>query len=393
MLLVCPMELKAKYILAWLRLPILGCMVMATMLVSGGGPLGADAVEGGLEAKSYTIMLEGYKETVTVNATHEELAEYITSSEAVMLRDFLIGPTYPAQGETEMGAGGSFLFRYQLVVLIPGREIFIKRDDKSVYMIRDFPVRNQQKWEFEPASDGTGLTFKQSTEMLDAWWIKMLEPLAPPRYWKEMSDRMLAEIQAHFDPSEDPRELTKHGFRGEDYETVMQAHEVSTWMPASLEDVHDYLNHPEKPYLQVGKSGDDCLTRPLPLDRALRCTTTIEQGGREIAIDSFGIDHVCGDYGGNSCLKLDMTVKDKVTKKGIIFRSYYQVVLDLVGYLEIKIEPEKGGTRLNLKWNWEMPVAGSPHALDQMLFLAEIPKRAEQTVIEIKEGVESRTGK
>jgi hypothetical protein len=369
-------------------LPLLLTAVLG--FLSNRDVMGAASVEDGLEVNSYTLPLRGNKIVVTVNATPAELSKFISGGSTIVFRDGEMGPSVPAEGDEEVGPGGSFPFLYKKVVVIPGRFIFVRLDESSVYMMRDYPVRNLSKWDLSPIPDGSQMTFCHYQEMEEIWWAPLVKPFVPPEYWYRSQDIMLAEIQAHFDPSEDPEELLKFGNRGELFSSVLQVNEVSTLLPASPQEVQHYLNHPDRPYLQVGEAADDCLTRPLPLDRTMRCTTTLEQGGREIVVNTFGIDHVCGKYVTNMCMKLDMTTRTTPSRKGRFLRTYYQVAMGMVGYLEMMVEPEGEDTRLTVTWKWEMPEAVSFDAIDQMLFLSAVPEMTKQTVLEIKKGVESK---
>jgi hypothetical protein len=336
----------------------------ALMVVSGcEAAKNRKAASEEVSINSYTTLLSGYRQTVTVKASVEELLIYISQPGSVAVQDVEFGESFPAAGEEAFGPGMSFLFTFRMGVVVPGRMIAIKLDLDGMWWAQDHTRFSLQQWDFAPAEDGIRVTFKTLDDVPDAWWVPLIEMMLEREYWYENSDLLLAGIQAHFDPSLDAQELVSYGIRGEAYQTLLQVHETSIWVRTPPEEVGRYLASPVHLAPLVGESKDGCLSRDLPDDRVLYCIAEAESAGHSLTIENFGIAHV----------------EDKK-----LVRRIYQVALGLVGYVEVTLKPEMSGTRIIIELNWEMPDSMSPDGMEQALFLATLPRRLQDTASGLK---------
>lgn len=318
---------------------------------------------------SYTLLLEGYQETVTVSATAEELHDFLTGSNELVYRDIEFERIVPALGEDEVGLGTSIHYVYRRGLVVPARMIMIKVEGNELWYIPyDHPNFNFQRWRFEQAADGIRLTWESMAEVTDNLWTWFIDQVLTREYWYESQDMMMAQIQAHFDPAEDVEKLLSHGLRGEAYKIAMQVHETSVWIDAPPDKVGQSLNDPAVMSPVLGESENDCLSRTPPEDRTLYCPAMIGYQDRLTAIDNFGTDHS----------------SEKERR-----RRYHQVALDMIGQLEIVYVPERKGTRLNAIWKWEIPETATPESMEQTIFIADAPEKLYEAAGRIKAGAES----
>jgi hypothetical protein len=317
--------------------------------------------------KSYTVSLQGYQQTVTVNATEKELFDFLSKPNNLTYPNMNFKEARPALGHDEFGPGGSFPYVFTMVVVIPARMIVLKLDQQNVWQ-NQFDMRYYElwRWELEPVSDGVRATFTTTYEIPD--WVELPYSVLTPEYWYRSSDRMLAELQARFDPSEDPDKLLAKGIRGEGYQSVLQAHEASVWIEARPKVVERAIADPNALSPLLGQDQGGCLSRTLPRDRVLYCVATMDHEGQPLTIENFGIDH----------------------SRGLKRRHrFYQVALDLVGKLEIVCRPQGRGTRLVLNWKWEMPDSLAPGSIERAIFIAGLPERIQEAASRIKQEAES----
>jgi len=317
--------------------------------------------------KSYTVSLKGYQQTVTVNATEKKLFDFLSRPNNLTYPNMNFKEARPALGHDEFGPGGSIPYVYKMVVAFPTRMIVLKLDQQKVWQIQyDNPDYKLWRWELEPVSDGVRATFKTTYEVPD--WAELAYLALNPKYWDKSSDRMLAELQARFDPSEDPDKLVAKGIRGEGYQSVIQVYEASVWIDARPKEVERAIADPNALSPLLGQDRGGCLSRTLPQDRVLYCLATMDHEGQAITIENFGIDHSHG-------LKLRY--------------RFYQIALDLVGKLEIVCRPQRRGTRLVLTWKWEMPDSLAPGSVERAIFIARLPERIQEAASRIKQKAES----
>jgi hypothetical protein len=335
----------------------------------------------GVIQESYTIRLMGYKQTVTIKGSPEELSEFLNdpekSSTAMLSGIAIKGAEEPSEAVEPTHAGTSFSLKVNLMGFeIPGQLIVLKViEHKLLWIVWDNPYVFQiQRWESTPVKEGTRLTFKFDTEipregilgnLVDALGFMGLADVA----LKEV-DLMLAMIQAHFDPSLNPRELVAVGLRGEPYETFLQADEASIWVNAGPEEVAEYIVTNLESYLPEMKREEECNLEEfinMQKGQIIHCPAAFKFLSLDLDLDTF------------------FTWIEK--GKNHVFRVYAPGRDNLV-FVDFSVTPEAGGSRVKAVVVNEIPGPTSQRLVDIMMALAAVPKRISEFLVDIKQGVE-----
>ncbi len=335
----------------------------------------------GITEKSYTIRLMGYRQTVSINATPEELSDFLNDpgkSGELMVSGIAIKGLEQEEVVEPTRTGTTFPINVNLMGFqIPGRLIVVRVvEHKLLWILWDNPYIFQvQRWESTPVKEGTSLYFKFDTEipsegilgnMVDALGFMGIADTA----LKEV-DMMLAAIQSYFDPSLDPKQLVAVGLRGEPYDAVMQAHEVQTWVNAPPEDVEAWVTDPDNAevYLRELKMEKENIIRfqQAPPEEVVHYEAGLQAGAIRTRTDLFGVKR----------------------KKGreLTMRLYYTVYGN-IGLLELHTRPDAGGTLVTSRMVFEIPGSGSPEAVEIIFFATGLQKLLRERVLMIKQGVE-----
>lgn len=358
--------MKGSAIVAGSLLVMVVALVPALSMPAGGS--GREA-----QLTSRTFVVTGYEETVTVNASLDQLSEFFADPRNLMFPGIEMEPLKPAQNEKFPGLGSILDYHMEWHKLkFPGRMIVVKRDNKNVWFVKDDPLAfASMAWKMEPADDGTRVTLKWEYAMpqdkLDILAGKIITAAIPIDEWNQYYDLMLANLQASFNPALDPQDLVRDGLRGESYQTLYQVQEAEILIKATPQKVEQWLDHPSRPFWGLAPDEDDCLYQAPSQERAIYCPVRVSYGGQELPMDAFSL-------AGKS--------------RGIPVRNVYTMVMDMPGVMQIKLEPALSGARLRLSWGIETPDPRQPAGLDKSLFIATLPERVSAAALAIKEGIE-----
>jgi hypothetical protein len=180
------------------------------------------------------------------------------------------------------------------------------------------------------------------------------------------TDLQGANMQAHFDPSVNPRQLLEQGSRGETYDRFFQGSQSSVWIAAPPDRVQEYLGGKEFAGLERKDHFD-----------FNRCFLSAESKPSAMEMEVLGISH-----------QIDLLPGLRLAEEG--YYSCYLIPRDngFISRTTMIISPESGGTRLTLSYNTEAPDMSAPEAFQMQLLVAEIPETLEQLLVSIKAGAE-----
>lgn len=336
----------------------------------------------GVISNSYPVRVMGYKQTIAIRSTPEELSEYLDRMENKSTISF--SQIQPA-GEDVSGdeprqtvKGSTFPLNVKVVgVNIPGTLIAVKVEEhKDLWILWDNPYIFQiQRWESKPVKEGTRLTLQFDTEIPSEGILGNIADTMGIMGVADMAlrdvDMMMAMIQANFDPSINPREIVSHGLRGEAYDGMFQAYEAKTWIDAPVEKVEKWMTDPDNAavYLKELQVAHKDIERfkQAPLDQVVFSEASLDIGAIKTRVDLFGVKR----------------------KKGreFIMRLYY-VFPGNLGYMELSALPEAGGTTAKTKFIFDVPSFSSAQGMEMILFITGIPKILQERLLMIKNGVE-----
>jgi len=337
----------------------------------------------GLVHQNYAVRFSGYKQTVMVKATPEELVAFLGDFRNWFNIPGAEIPTLEQGSQGQLSVGASFPLKVKKMgIEISGRMIIAKSSDEELWVIFDNPRMMQvQRWRFEPAKAGTLLTINMATESPETALTQVLETGGVVDQICKEIDYMIARIQAHFDPSLNPDELVAGGLRGELYESFWQAEEISAW-----------INAPSEKAIQVGLELDnvreilsageveglgECLFEPENRRKwekgeegePIFCPIILKLAGLEIPTNSFTI------------------IKPNDLQN---FFTMYGVIMDTVfARLKLVGQPEKGGTRVQLILAME-PIGPAPELTDALVRFSALPQWMEKIILGIKAKVEGK---
>ncbi len=336
----------------------------------------------GVIQESYTMRFTGYKRTATVKASMEELTEYISDPRNLgikMLQSEKQDRPIGSLLSSPVPAGTSLPLKLKVMGLnIKAHNILVKSDMDNRWMVIDNPyVFVIVRLALRPGNKRTRITIIAEYEIPERGVLAQLgkvvdfEKVATESL-KEM-DQALTRVQAHFDPDMDPDEVLALGLQGESYQTLFQVYESRVWVDASPREVEEWLARPENtPLLLQGlraKSADqDYLTifHQTPVGEVIYFPAVME-GPLKVELDTFNVKESA----------------DKITNERL-----YWTGPGIVGMMLRELQPEAGGTGIRWKFISEMPGPMSPAAMDLMFTLAQVPKRMQEMMMQIKTGVE-----
>ena len=179
-------------------------------------------------------------------------------------------------------------------------------------------------------------------------------------------DRMLAQIQAYFDPGFDVEAAVGKGLRGEPVNLLYQGHTLERRIQASPARVFDYLRS-HNSFVELigeGASRDDCGGN---LD-TVYCQLQSHLAGQELLINRF----VAG-----------YEVNRQIT--------YILVYSNYLALVQLKIKPESWGRAASLKASFAIELPGSEQALAvEMLYgLTKVPDRLVQAMNQVQTSLEN----
>ena len=332
-----------------------------------------------VSSRSYPILAHYYHTVLTVRATPHELMGYLfrdlswTQEMSGALQVRIPGDV---SGLDMTRPGQSLDFKIRLMgVNFPCRIVTLKYlPDREFWLM----IITRGAWilwrlNTEPAPEGTQLTAEmmgQTTAGLDSF----LDAFQLVKAGSLRFDRMLAMVQAHFDPGLDPEVATAHGLRGNLYDSYVKGYEASIFVAAAPKDLAARVFSGERlmGLLPLMSVGPDCAAAVDRLTAGPRDVVYCH-GSWGPAGPEFPAAALCG------------TGLDRREGRS---RNVWIVVSDILMRVQVEITPEGGGSRLKLIVSTELPGQDNPSVMDLMSGIAALPTIMEQALLEARREAE-----
>lgn len=337
----------------------------------------------GVVENSYPLMAHAYQSSMVVKATPEELTDYISDLER--LQDaaserglFQIDIKGQENLKLDVGIGESVDIVVRMMGLkMPTKVLIMEyKLHEEIWLL----VLTNGSWvlgriEMNPVNDREtkvnvnviGQTSDSLASLIDN--LKLVETAS------QRIELWMSIIQAEFDPEVDVDELNMMGIRGEVYKELLQVHESSVWVDADPDYVWEWMRKQENgfiafmPEIQLKESCPPLQEFwPMPDDEVFYCPAIFNFRSISIDMESF------------------LTKKTKGNER--MFRWYFKGAGQM-GYLQMSVAPEAGGSRLTGMLAMEIPGPATPRIMDVMMTLTELPERLTEVIVDIKNGVEA----
>ncbi len=352
-------------------------LFLGVAAVCFGGSFSDDESVQGIAGKelvesSFTVAIRSFQQNVTVDATLEQVFNYLSNPAHVSL------PTTSVEQEAEITVGDkstplgeSIRFTaWKLFYKFTGRMILVKNDQENTWFLWHSPEIFQfRKWRFEPVGDKVRIRIDSGLQVPSRGFLSHIESITRlfiDKGYKDM-DLQLARMQAHFNPGLDPQEVVSKGLRGEIFDTIYPAHEVSVWIDAGMEESVAWLKKSGAQFLQLVRSNDGCLYS-FPEDKPVfHCAAYSEHGHSRHPLDTFTL----------------ISSEEKLYSQRV-----YLVSPEQLGFMEIKLKPKANGTLLQVFALIELPDTSSPASMERTIQMSEIPEKITKCALYIRNGVE-----
>jgi len=319
-----------------------------------------------------TVKFWGYKVTVLVAATPEELEGYITDADK--LKQEVGGIKIErVSGErmTKIGDSSNYVikvpglpvpYRLTMIHYQPLQEIWYMSETANEFLV------SVLRYQMKKVKDGTILTVRFELQEPQGPLLKQVsEQLNLQALMVKGTEQGTAMIQAYFDKSLTLDGLMKKGLRGEYYVSFFSAEKVGAFINAPPEKVHKYLTSPET----WGKWEDSYKVYNMG-----QCLTSLASGACEAKINIMGAEY-----------KLDFMSANY--EPGKYTSCYFTSPVAGVGRVQTFLKPKAGGTDLSIEYMVQISQT-APAATELLVNLSQLPRTVEQIILDAKTSVESR---
>jgi len=320
-----------------------------------------------VQHRSSTVRFIGYKLAVRTKASPQEVEEYLLNPANIEAKAGAYEFKMVSQNKLEkLGddasfkfevAGLSFPLKFTMVYRKPGEEIWWLGQ-------ADIGVMGFLRFKYKEMEGGTRLDLTYENEDPDTFVGGLTEAINLQEAIVRLLEVEIAKGQEYFDPSMKVEELLEKGLRGQFYDSFFQTYEASIRINASPKKVSEYLYDPQTRLILKEKYGLDfgsCFFTGEPGP----CPAKLKVMGLEYDFDCFPAAH---NYGKNI--------------------SAYWVSRLLIARVNMSIKPEKGGSRLTMAYEMELPSRISQEGGSLLMSVMAVPDYLEKDLIVIKNDLE-----
>jgi len=321
--------------------------------------------------ESGAVIFRGYRVTFTVGATPDQISEAFRT-EAGLKRVGIFQSVKILNNREDITQAGTKIRVKAKVkrILVPMTLATIKSGrepgDYQLWLASTDPVVEVQRWRIRPRPEGSEVTFSISSEELRSFagrginWQDAAEIIIP------VFDRMLAQVQAYFDPGFDVKAALGKGWRGERVDSIYQGHTLESRIAVPPAGVFDYLRREDSfiTLLGEGRLAEECRGNL----EAAACPLTIRMAGRDIVVN-----RIVAGYAVNRQI------------------TYVLVWSDYLALVQLKIRPEDQGRASRVKASFAIELPGPAAALtvDLLSSLTTVPERLNQVMARMKQDLET----
>jgi len=330
----------------------------------------------GVTQESVVIRMSGYEQTVTVRTTPAVLLAYLSDPRNWFSMSGLQTSNKPAAAAASQPAGqvgASFPLKMKKMGLeVSGNMILLRSTEEDLWLVWDNPkMFHLQRWKLKPIKEGTRLTLTMQTEVRDDLVSQVAAGMGIVEVVNKEIDRLMAGIQAHFDPSLNPADLVAKGLRGESYEGMFQSYTAQVGVDASPQAIAKWVSD-VKNYGEV--FGDLKFSEPITrsyqdmaVGEVVAAPAHFQMGPFKFKIDTFMV---------------------KTERKNGSVARLYMVAYGNIALADMVITPDRGGSLIKARMFTEVPSDPSAETMDLFLFGTRIPQVLADKVLAIKKGVE-----
>ena len=347
-------------------------LIIWIAVVAGGLSLGGCAKlrrwtepQRNLEFRRDATVFRGYRSTITVRATPEQVKNFFRTSAGLTKLGVFKAVKRDQVGDiTQIGQklqARMSLRGVEFPITFTNLKAVTGQGEYEFWIANSHPFLSIQRWRVKPSREGSEIEFNFMSEEPDSWAGKAVDSSEMFEEFCKIMDSALAHLQAHFDPQFNLPAALRHGHRGELYQVLLKSMTVESQMAAPPAKVFDYLKAHNSFAGLLGETrpNDQCLGNlDLPY-----CPLRTTIAGRETPVNQFVAGYKVGE---------------QVT--------YILVWADYLALVQVKIAPEQNGRASSLKATFVVEIPGS--ALDLLLNLAKVPERMNRTLTEMKQNLE-----
>ena len=314
-----------------------------------------------IEHQASTIRFLGYKQSVKVNVSPQEIEQYYFNPQNLasslvggdIKAEVISGDKFEKIGDRMVVEGRisgiKFLITAILVSHQPGEKFsFIYQlGDQAMGIIR---------YQLKPLAQGTKVMIQSETEEISPFLEELFQGLKITEKVVKGGDLAVAQMQAHFDPSLKVEEMMAGGLRGEFYDAFWDYHQASIRINAEPEKVWEALKDPKfwEYFEQRAKSKvSPCFYEMAPGP----CPLQVEMLGYNLPINSF---------------------LGSVNQKKTEVTYYWEDIVRM----QFSIKPEENGSLFSVGYTLAPLDLTSPDALNLALnLLPQLPKMVEERIL------------
>jgi len=319
------------------------------------------------ERKVYDVRYWGYKRAVKVKASPAEVEAYLMNPSHMVkasksLKFKMSGCEKMAKrGDTVVFSAQSLAvpitIRITLLDLVPGKDaVFIcLLNDSTMGFIR---------YHLRPLPDGTRFDFDFEIEGSNPLLENLIEGLKLDELIIRLEDDTVDNMLVHFDPDFRPEQNPEGGGKGENFDKLYAANEVSVWVNASPEKLRQYLADPA--FAEMIKQKYD-------IDFGMVFSKGISGGVYPVS------SNLLGNYE-----QFDVMLLSYDQDKPIL--AY--LASKLPSRMEIVPRPARGGTQVTLAFMIMPPSAFTMEPTKALSNTSLLPNAVERVLLDIKAAVE-----
>lgn len=362
------------------RAALAGSIILSLSLTAGCGKIlkrSADRRGDEVVQESYPIPVYVYQTSIAVHSTPAGLIDYfmkdlswIDRLEGVIQirleeesRDVDMSEAGRSIDFTIRLMGINFPCRMTNMLYRPGEELWLMIVTRGTWVL--------WKLELESASDNRTILKTQLRGQVSNSLDSVLSTLDLVETGAVAFDRLLAFIQAQFDPDLDPGKVTSRGLRGDFQKAFFQGYETSIWLDMSPAEAEQKIfSDPETLAMispRLEREGE-CLQRMAAAwadpDETVYCPGSYSLDGVKLPAGSIG----GSEWGGRT-----FSYHTWVMVGGILVSE------------QLVIKPSRGGSRVQKVVAAELPEAGSPRAVELMFAISRVPESSGRSLLAVKD--------
>jgi len=322
--------------------------------------------------ESSTVKFWGYKLTVLVDATPEQLEAYITDTgklkqevSGVRIDQVSASRKMEKVGDSADYAikipGYAVSYRLTMIHYAPLQEIWYMTEISNELLV------SVLRYQMKKVKDGTLLTVRFELEEPRSGLLKTIaEQINLQSLMVKGTEQGTAMIQAWFNKSLTVEGLLKKGLRGDYYVTFFSGNRVSSWIDASPQRVDEYMTSPEtwarwEEQFKIRNMGP--------------CLTAASEGACRAEITIMGIGYKLNFFNASY-------------DPGKFTSSYFTSPIAGVGRLQTFIKPRDKGADLSIEYMIQISQS-STGATELLVSLSQLPKIIQEIVLDAKASLES----